>query len=134
MGRPRKEELRELKEEEQKELKRVVKATSERVDTVKRAKALLVVAAGATLTKASQEAGLSREAVAQMVTRFNRCGLAVQTYLPVASDACEPRLYGGRKIDDILQEQRTGGGCRDPAVARSHRRRLDRRGIVRRDG
>src|SRR2546429_9063497 len=77
MGRPRKEELRELKEEEQKELKRVVKATSERVDTVNRAKALLAVAAGATLTAAGQEAGLSREAGAQMVTRFNRCGLAV---------------------------------------------------------
>src|SRR6266700_5401478 len=77
MGRPRKEELRELKEEEQKELKRVVKATSERVDTVKRAKALLAVAAGVTLTKASQEAGLSRESVAQTVTRFNRCGLVV---------------------------------------------------------
>ena len=54
MGRPRKEELRELKEEEQKELKRVVKATSERVDTVKRAKALLAVAAGATLTAAGR--------------------------------------------------------------------------------
>src|SRR5437667_9602000 len=77
MGRPRKEELRELKEEEQKELKRVVKATSERVDTVKRAKALLAVAAGATLTAAGQEAGLSREAVAQMVTRCKRCGLDV---------------------------------------------------------
>ena len=36
MGRPRKEELRELKEEEQKELKRVVKATSERRDAIKR--------------------------------------------------------------------------------------------------
>src|SRR5439155_20610464 len=77
MGRPRKEELRELKEEEQKELKRVVKATSERVDTVNRAKALLAVAAGATLTAAGEEAGLSREAVAQMVTRVNRWGLAV---------------------------------------------------------
>jgi transposase len=77
MGRPRKEELRELKEEEQQELKRVVKATSERIDAVKRAKALLAVAAGSTLTKASQEAGLSREAVAQMVIRFNQRGLAV---------------------------------------------------------
>jgi transposase len=77
MGRPRKEELRELKEEEQQELKRVVKATSERVDVVKRATALLAVAAGAPLTAASQQAGLSREAVAQLVMRFNRRGLAV---------------------------------------------------------
>ena len=69
MGRPRKEELRELKEEEQQELKQVVKATSERIDAVKRAEALLAVAAGATLTAAGQQAGLSREAVAQMVRR-----------------------------------------------------------------
>jgi transposase len=77
MGRPRKEELRELKEEERQELKRVVKATSERVDAVKRAKALLEVVAGATLTVAGQKAGLSREAVAQIVRRFNQHGLAV---------------------------------------------------------
>src|SRR2546421_1745097 len=77
MGRPRKEERRELKEKERQELKRVVKATSERLDALKRAKALLAVAAGATLTVAGREAGLSREAVAQLVTRFNQRGLAV---------------------------------------------------------
>src|SRR5260370_6529612 len=66
MGRPRKEELRELKEEERQELKRVVKATSERIDAIKRAKALLAVAAGATLTTAGQEAGFSREAAARI--------------------------------------------------------------------
>src|SRR2546429_10032792 len=101
MGRPRKEELRELKEEERQELKRVVKATSERVDTVKRAKALLEVAAGATLTKASQEAGLSREAVALMVTRFNRCGLAVLEIAagrgrqPTYTSEARARVLGG---------------------------------------
>jgi transposase len=77
MGRPKKEELRELKEEERKELKRVVKATSERVDSVRRAKALRAVAAGATLTAAGQEASLSREAVSQLVMGFNQRGLAV---------------------------------------------------------
>ena len=105
MGRPRKEELRELKEEEQKELKRVVKATSERVDTVKRAKALLAVAAGATLTAAGQEAGLSREAVAQMVTRFNRCGLAV---LEIAAGRGRKPTYTSEQKARILAEvQRT---------------------------
>ena len=53
MGRPRKEELRALKEEERRELKRVEKATSERVDAVKRAKALLLVAAGTTFSAAT---------------------------------------------------------------------------------
>jgi transposase len=101
MGRPRKEELRELKEEEQKELKRAVKATSERVDTVKRAKARLSVAAGATLTKASQEAGLSREAVAQMVTRFNRCGLAV---LEIAAGRGRKPTYTRKPRARVLAE------------------------------
>ena len=101
MGRPRKEELRELKEEEQKELKRVVKATSERVDTVKRAKALLVVAAGATLTKASQEAGLSREAVAQMVKRFNQRGLAV---LEIAAGRGRKSRYTRKPRARVLAE------------------------------
>jgi transposase len=77
MGRPRKEELRDLKEEERGELQRVEKATSERVDAVKRAKALLLVAEGTTFSAAGQEVGQSGEAVAQLVRRFNQRGLAV---------------------------------------------------------
>jgi transposase len=101
MGRPRKEELRELKEEEQQELKRVVKATSERVDTVKRAKALLAVAAGATLTAAGQQAALSREAVAQMVMRFNRRGLAV---LEIAAGRGRKPTYTSQQRARVLAE------------------------------
>jgi transposase len=101
MGRPRKEELRELKEEEQKELKRVVKATSERVDAVKRATALLAVAAGATLTAAGQQAGLSREAVAQMVRRFNQCGLAV---LETAAGRGRKPTYTSQQRARVLAE------------------------------
>lgn len=82
MGRPRKAALRDLKGAEQRELHRIVKATSERLDAVKRAKAVLAVAAGATLTLAGQQAGLSREAVAQVVHRFNRRGLAVLATAP----------------------------------------------------
>jgi transposase len=77
MGRPRKEELRDLKEEERHELKRVEKATSERVDAVKRAKALLLVAEGTTFSAAGHEVDLSGEAVAQLVRRFNQRGLPV---------------------------------------------------------
>jgi len=101
MGRPRKEELRELKEEERKELKRVVKATSERLDVIKRAKGLLAVAAGATLTKAAQEAGLSREAVAQMVVRFNQRGLAVLEI--AAGRGCKP-MYTSEQRARVLRE------------------------------
>ena len=46
MGTPQKEPLRALTLQEQQELQRVVKATSERVDVVKRATSLLGVAAG----------------------------------------------------------------------------------------
>ena len=101
MGRPRKEELRELKEEERKELKRVVKATSERVDAVRRAKALLAVAAGATLTSAGQEASLSREAVAQIVERFNQRGLAV---LETAAGRGRQPTYTSEQRARILAE------------------------------
>jgi transposase len=101
MGRPRKEELREVKEDEQQELKRVVKATSERLDAIKRAKALLAVAAGATLTKASQEAGLSREAVAQLVVRFNQRGLAV---LEIAAGRGRKPTYTSQQRARVLTE------------------------------
>jgi hypothetical protein len=43
--------------------KRVVKASSERIDAVKRAKALLAVTEGKTFTQAGQLSGLSREGV-----------------------------------------------------------------------
>jgi transposase len=77
MGARQKTALRPLSEAEQHELQRVAKASSERVDTVRRAKALLAVADGKTLTQAGVSAGLSREGVSQLVERFNSRGLAV---------------------------------------------------------
>jgi transposase len=101
MGRPRKEELRELTEEELQELKRVAKASSERLDAVKRAKALLAVTTGATLTNASQEAGLSREAVAQLVMRFNARGLAV---LEIAAGRGRKPTYTSQQRGEVLRQ------------------------------
>jgi transposase len=75
MGRPVKEGLGSLSKPEEQELQRVVKATSERVDSVRRAKALLAVATGKSRTAASQEAGLSRQGVTQVVKGFNQRGL-----------------------------------------------------------
>jgi len=77
MGRPVKEGLRSFNKPEEQELQRVVKATSERVDSVRRAKALLSVAAGKSRTTASQEVGLSREGVSKVVRGFNQRGLDV---------------------------------------------------------
>ena len=82
MGRPVKEDLRPLSRPEEQELQRMVKATSERVDRVRRAKALLAVAAGKSRTQASQEAGLSREAVTQVVKGFNQRGLDILSIAP----------------------------------------------------
>lgn len=82
MGRPIKEGLRPFSKPEEQELQRVVKASSERVDSVRRAKALLAVAAGKSRTAAGQEAGLSREGVSQVVKGFNQRGLGLLSIAP----------------------------------------------------
>jgi transposase len=78
-----KEPLRALSDREERELQRVVKASSERVDVVKRAKALVAVKTGQAYTQAAHEAGLkSGDSVSQLVGRFNRKGLAALTIAP----------------------------------------------------
>jgi transposase len=78
-----KEPLRAWSEQEERELQRVVKASSERVDVVKRAKALLAVKTGQAYTQAAREAGLkSGDSVSQLVGRFNQRGLAVLLIAP----------------------------------------------------
>ena len=69
--------LRTLTQEEEQTLQRIVKASSERVDVVKRAQAILAVRAGKPYTEAAQEAGYkSGDSVSQLVERFNQRGLA----------------------------------------------------------
>ncbi|SRR6266566_1818482 len=78
-----KEPLRALSQQEERELQRVVKASSERVDVVTRAKALLAVRAGQAYTQAAREAGLkSGDSVSQLVGRFNQKGLAALLIAP----------------------------------------------------
>lgn len=63
--------LRALTGEEERILQRTAKATSERVDMVKRAKALLAVKAGQGYTAAAQEASYkSGDSVSQLAERF----------------------------------------------------------------
>src|SRR2546421_579927 len=105
MGRPVKDPLRAVTMAEEQELQRIAKATSERVDSVRRAKGLLCVATGKSLTAAGQAAGLSREAVAQLVTRFNQRGLEV---LDIAVGRGRKPTYTSEQQARILQEvQRT---------------------------
>ena len=105
MGRRANASLRPLTAPEEQELQRTVKATSERVDTVRRAKALLAVAAGRTLSAAGQEADLSREGVSKVIKRFNQRGLDV---LDIATGRGRKPTYTSEQQARILAEvQRT---------------------------
>ena len=78
MATMQKERLRPLTIAEQRELKTIAKASSERVDRVQRATALLGVAGGQSFSAAAQAAAYrSPQAVTYLVRRFNRVGLAV---------------------------------------------------------
>jgi transposase len=71
------EPLRPLTIAEQAALTRIVKATSERADRMRRAAALLALAEGASFARAARQAGFrSERSVAKLVGRFQRRGLA----------------------------------------------------------
>src|SRR5215217_4155271 len=76
MAAMQKERLRPLTIAEQRELKAMVKASSERVDRVRRATALLAVAGGQSFSEAARAAEYrSPGAVTYLVRRFNLAGL-----------------------------------------------------------
>jgi hypothetical protein len=73
MPMPQKYPLRPLREQEEQELRRIDKASSERVDVVRRARALLAVAAKQTFSQAASSAGFKEaRSVSQLVECFNR--------------------------------------------------------------
>jgi transposase len=83
MAPPQKEALRAVTSAERATLTQGSKASSERRERVRRATALLAVAAGASLPAAARQAGYrSPTAVAGLVARFNRGGLAALTIAP----------------------------------------------------
>ena len=83
MAPPPKERLRALTDEERATLTRVRAASSERVDRVRRATALLTGAQGQSFAQAARAAGFrSGTAVADLVARFNRRGLAALSIAP----------------------------------------------------
>jgi len=95
-----------LSHQEERELQRVVKATSERVDVVKRAKALLAVKAGHEYTQAAREAGLkSGDSVSQLVGRFNQKGLAALVIAPGRGrKASYTQQQRGRILSEVQRE------------------------------
>lgn len=102
MAQPQKEPLRALSEQEKSELHRLVKASSERVDVMRRAKALLAVATGKPFTQAAHEAGLkSGKGVGQLVKRFNTHGLAA---LLIAAGRGRKPTYTSQQHGRILAQ------------------------------
>ena len=78
MARPPNVQLRPFSPDETAELTRLSKATAARLDHVRRARALLAVAAGQNFTAAARSAGFrSSSTITALITRFNARGLAV---------------------------------------------------------
>jgi len=102
MAQPQKDPLRALSEQEVRELQRLVKATSERLDVVRRAKAVLAVADGRSFTEAARQADLkSGDGVGKLVVRFNEHGLGA---LSIAAGRGRKATYTSEQRALILQE------------------------------
>lgn len=94
--------LRALSQQEERELSRITKATSERLDVIHRATALLAVASGDSFTEAAHLAGLkSGDGVSKLVKRFNEHGLAA---LLIAPGRGRKRTYTSEQQARILAE------------------------------
>jgi len=102
MSMPQKEPLRQLSEQEERELRRVVKASSERVDVVRRAKALLAVASQQSFSQAGATSGMKEgKSVSALVKRFNTHGLAA---LFIAPGRGRKPIYTSEQQAEILSE------------------------------
>jgi transposase len=106
MSRRQKEPLRLLTSAERTQLEHLQRSRSERAERVARATVLLAVADGASYTEAAQRGGRrSGDGVAQLVARFNACGLAA---LDSRHGGGPARQYGSAEQQRILAEfQRT---------------------------
>ena len=104
MTRRQKEPLRALTDSERHGLQRVSRSHTEPAAQVARAKALLAVADGHRFTDAARAAGRrSGDAVAQLVARFNREGLAA---LEPGHGGGQPKRYSVSEQERILREVR----------------------------
>ena len=107
-----KDPLRALSKQEEQEVHRLIKASSERVDVVRRANALVAVAGGEGFAQAAREAGLkSGYGVSKLVKRFNEHGLAA---LFIAAGRGRKMTYTSAQQARILTEvQRTPNRGKD---------------------
>ena len=119
MAQPQKHPLRPLTKQEQQEMQRIVKATSERVDVVRRARALLAVAAGSDLDPSGSSSRIQEQ------SEREPAGGALQP--PWARRAA---IAPGRGASDLRQpgahphpgrgaaDARSSSGCHRHLVAR----------------
>jgi transposase len=104
MARLPKDPLRPLTPDEHAHLERLSRSRAEPAAQVARAKALLAVAGGQRYTEAARAAGRrSGDAVAQLVTRFNRDGVAALT---PGHGGGQPKRYTQPEQERILREAR----------------------------
>jgi transposase len=99
---PQKHPLRPLTEQEERELRRIEKASSERVDVVRRARAILAVAEKQNFPQAAATAGFQEaRSVSRLIERFNQRGLAA---LLIASGRGRKPTYTSELQERILAE------------------------------
>ncbi len=104
MSRRQKDPLRPLASDERAELARLSRAQAGPAAVVARAKAVLAVADGQSFTDAARAAGRrSGDAVARLVARFNRTGLAA---IEPGHGGGQPKRYTAREQERILREVR----------------------------
>ncbi len=97
-----KDPLRPLRNDEREILTKVARSASERAELVRRAKALLSVADGASYTDAAKVVGIGvNDTVSRLVTRFNECGLAA---LESRHGGGPAKKYGEAEQSRILLE------------------------------
>jgi len=102
MSKMQKDPLRELTQQEERVLQKLAKSTSERVDVVKRANALLSVRAGTCYTEAAVVVGYkSNDTISRLVNRFNQRGLLA---LSIAAGRGRKPTYTSAQQTRILAE------------------------------
>ena len=132
MARAQHEPLRPVSDAERRALTAISKATSERMDRVRRARALLIVAETGNFAAAARQAGFrSVTAVTNLVRRFNTRGLAALT---IAAGRGRRPTYDSRARAQIVQVAQTPPDRRADQTATwslaTLRRRLRREGLT----
>jgi transposase len=132
MARRQHEPLRPVSDAERRALTAISKATSERVDRVRRARAVLTVAETGSFAEAARQAGFcSVTAVTNLVQRFNQRGLDALT---IAAGRGRRPTYGLTARAQIVQVAQTPPDRRADQTATwslaTLRRRLRREGLT----